>query len=109
MFLRRPTVAAQKRDVLATKYCFRAVSHLIDKPTNRILGTFTGYDKTPDIGMAVEIACNVHASAKETQGIECTDAEMLLHEVCPVECGGEVTFVFYTEDDDDDDAYYEGI
>ena len=91
------------KDPIATKYCIRAVCHMLDASNKRIWGTFTGYDKTPDIAMAVEVACTVHAASKGP-GVECTEPEMLLHIECPVECGGDVTFVFYTDNEEDSDA-----
>lgn len=86
-------------DKVANKYCFRATAHLTSGTTDKHMATFTGYDKTPDVGNAVQKACQDLAKQKYDQDKNCwcTAAEMVLHEECPVECTGDVTVVMYDE------------
>lgn len=86
----------ENNDRIAAKYCFRAVSHLRSIKSRRIIGTFTGFDKTPDIAISVQKACEAHIASKLGDPCECMEAQLLLHEECPVECG-DITFVFYSE------------
>lgn len=87
--------AKKKPDHIAQKYCFRAVVHLRDKTSQRIVGTFTGFDKTPLVAKQVQEACRQHIESKRDERCECTESQLLLYQECPVECSGDITFTFY--------------
>lgn len=87
---------------IAYKYCFRAIVHLLDKPSGRIVGTFTGFDKTPTVAALAAEACRHHLSMKPVSDCaECSEPELTMYTDCPSECSGDITFVFHKVDDED--------
>lgn len=94
-----PTAMASARrdEKLAQKYCFKATAHLKEKNTNRIIGSFTAYDKTPEVASQVQQLCKDHM-AEEDGVLECTVVSLVLYDECPTECDGEVSVVFYARE-----------
>ena len=84
----------QDRDRVASKYCFKASAQLKEKATGRIIGCFTGYDKTMEIAAEVTRLCESHR-LEDDDLTECTLSKLVLFEECPTECDGAVAIVFY--------------
>lgn len=91
------TMMKMQTDKIANKYCFKATAHLRVKATGQTLGSFTCYDKTPEVGAQVQRICKEHIKDGD-ESLDCTLVDLTLHEVCPTECDGEVLAVFYSQE-----------
>ena len=80
-------------DRVAPRYCFRAKCRVVHGAKSNVVGEFTCYDKTPDVGRDVFVACRLFAEGDPL--LECTEAELVIFEHCPVECVREVIFTEY--------------
>ncbi|NBS71797.1 hypothetical protein EBT31_23210 [bacterium] len=81
------------------QYCFRAVVHMTDTKTGRIVGTFTGFDKSPRVATLTIEACRHHLTTKPAgECLRCGDPELTFFAECPSECSGDITFVFHREE-----------
>lgn len=80
-------------DKFAPRYCFKATCKLVHPITSHVLGSFVGYEKTPEVAHDVYIACQISLDGFP-DGYECSpDIDLYLLEECPVECVREVRFV----------------
>lgn len=80
----------------ARKYCFKASAHL--KSTGgRVLASFTAYDKSPEVAAAVQRTCEAVRAQQQhlPSGVQCSVVELLMYDLCPTECDGEVSTVFH--------------
>lgn len=88
---------APRTDKIAPRYCFKATAHLRVKATGRIVGSFTSYDKSPEVAAQVQRMCKEYlADGDDT--VDCTLVDMVLFAECPTECDGEVSVVFYAQE-----------
>ena len=89
--------ASNSKKNAASKYCFKASAHLKCKSTNRIIATFSAYDKSPLVGETVEKLCRSYLD--EEDGLAKTmDVELVFYKECPTECDGETSVIFYSVD-----------
>ncbi len=84
-----------RTDKIAPKYCFKATAHLRLKTSGQILGSFTSYDKSPEVAAAVQRLCREHV---KDDTMDCTLVDLVLLEECPTECDGEVSVVFFAQE-----------
>lgn len=84
-------------DKIAPKYCFKATAHMRLKATNQIVGSFTAYDKSPEVAAQVQRLCKEYIQNGDDT-VDCTLVDLTLHEECPTECDGEVSVVFYSQE-----------
>lgn len=90
-------MVAANADKIATKYCFKATSHL-KTSKGRLVASFTAYDKSPEVAASVQRACEVMRTTTNPttpQDVQCSMVELLMYDTCPTECDGEVSTVFH--------------
>ena len=87
-------VAARQNKSKGTKYCFKASASIRCKQSNRILGTYAGYDKAPDIAKTIERLCQEHL-LREDGSMEATPVELVFYGECPTECDGEISVMLF--------------
>ncbi len=90
-------ILAAANNKIATKYCFKATSHL--KTTKgRMLASFTAYDKSPEVAATVQRACEamrVNKQIADADVTECSMVELVAYDACPTECDGEISTVVH--------------
>lgn len=102
-----PPGGSQWERVYAKKYCFKATTTLVDLSTNRRIGTFTAFGKTPDISSRLQQACMLRAEKRNIlvpdSNNTCENIQLSMCLECPAEATGEILFAFEDEGGNDMD------
>jgi hypothetical protein len=85
------------KEKIAPKYCFKATAHLRVRASNQIVGSFTAYDKSPEVAAQVQRMCREYVRDGD-ESVDCTLVDLVLLEECPTECDGEVSVMFYGQE-----------
>lgn len=82
---------------IARQYCFKASASIYNQ--HRVFGTFVAYGKTMEISKNVENACKICLQDSDLFP-ECVwdDVEIVVYDVCPVECSAKVQFIPHAQD-----------
>lgn len=89
-------------DRIARKYCFRALTTISRKDSNRTFGVVFGYDSKPIVAKEVEVIAQNFCEANDHK-FEADDVELVLYEECPVELSDEIHFQVFQDSTDEDD------
>lgn len=79
------------KDALARKYCFRASMKIMNKVKVPV-GVFFAYDVKPTIAKDVESIGQKFCLEQSSEEFICGEAELVLHNECPVELSNEIFF-----------------
>jgi hypothetical protein len=79
------------KELLARKYCFKASMKIMNRARVPV-GVFFAYDVKPTIARDVEAIGTQFCLDYKDEKFECAEAELVLHNECPVELSSEIYF-----------------